>query len=178
MAATSFLWSPGRITGGAAGGSGPAEEVIARLEGLRRDGRLSRLRRVRLSCADGQKASTQAGQERSIITATAAGGPGGRVMNSFDRRNLGLLVEATPRVGAGGQVLLELQVQDTRPASEAAADANAPPGPMSLVHDTLKATLAVPAGRAVVASGYGEEGGPQRGRRFVVVVVRPAEAGR
>jgi type II secretory pathway component GspD/PulD (secretin) len=159
--------------------SGPADDVAARLEGLKQQGRLAGLRRVRVAAVEGQHAAVNSGEEVSVVMssqpAVGPGGRGGGFSANVTRRNVGTLVEVLPRVAPDGLVQLELKVEDSRATpTEGGADGGPPPGVITIT--TVKGTVSVRAGQAVIASGVGD-GGTTRRQTAIVVAVRPAKPG-
>jgi general secretion pathway protein D len=147
--------------------------MSARLDALRRQGRLGAARHIRLTALDGQKAALRLGEERSVVTGRGVGGRG-NVMSTVERRSVGTMVEVLPRVMADGQVKLELHVEDTRMAAQPAGAAEGTPELPSIV--SLMATVAVPSGRAVLAMGAGDEVKAGLPHTVIVVVARITEA--
>jgi hypothetical protein len=98
---------------------------------------------------------------------------------NVERRPVGALVEVLPRVGPDGLVQLDLHVEESRLAPPEAVPADVAPPVTAPVFTTLtvRAALAVPAGRAVLATGDAGGGAGRRGQTAIVVAVRLAEAG-
>jgi hypothetical protein len=96
---------------------GTGAEVAAVLEAAKKNGVIGR--RLVLDGIEGQAATKQTGEERSVVIATASGGGdargGGRPMTqSINRRTFGTLAEATPRVRPDGRIALDLKIEDSR----------------------------------------------------------------
>jgi Bacterial type II and III secretion system protein len=156
--------------------SGPAEGVLARLRELRQQGKLTGLRRVRLTATEGQRATAQFTEERPMLTGSSLG-PRGQSLRNLDRRNVGTLVEATPRI-AGDAVALGLRVEDSRVVPAEAPKSDEPPAPDGLALTSVQSSLTVPAGRAVLAAGLAEDGKPRRPPALIVVTARVVEPSR
>jgi type II secretory pathway component GspD/PulD (secretin) len=154
--------------------TGPADGLTARLDGLRRQGRLAAVRHFRLTTLEGQRATLNAAEERSIVTGRNVTATG-QVSTSVMRRNVGTLVDVLPWVAPNGQVRLELHAEDSRVAAPAAGPPEKAAEGLSLV--SVKTAVSVPAGRAVLASGAGDDAKPERAQTVVVVTARVIESG-
>jgi type II secretory pathway component GspD/PulD (secretin) len=167
---------------------GPADGMSARLDALRRQGRLADARHVRLTALEGQKASVNLGKERSLVTSRTTrggrggpgGGPGGGAVfapeiSTVERRSTGTLVEALPRVFADGQLKLDLHVEESRLVAPPAGAPEGTPETPSIVQ--LKAVISVASGRAVLASGVGDEVKAGLPHTVIVVIARIIEPG-
>lgn len=120
--------------------------------------------RFTLTTVEGQTVSTTTGGNRPLVTGVAAGA-GRPIQKSVTYQSVGTTVKVTPRLVAGGDVAVDLSVQDTR-VRGAEGDADVPPG---IDTNTLATRLLVPAGRAVAAQAVRAEG--KAGPTVAVVVV-------
>lgn len=171
--------------------SGTADDVAARLDALKQQGRLTGLRCIRLAATEGQRASVNSAAEVSIVTAVQrfgggrggavagdqgfAGGRGGPVPLNVERRNVGTLIEVLPRVAPDGIVQLDLKVEDSRVVTEVGAGDAAQAMPVLTV-TTVTGAVSVRVGQAAVATGLTESGTTRR-QTAVIVTVRPSEPG-
>ncbi|MFO0810700.1 MAG: secretin N-terminal domain-containing protein [Gemmataceae bacterium] len=149
--------------------TGPAAEVMAKLEGMKHKGTIAGLRRVRVDGTEGVAAVKQAGEERSVVMGSSVTARG-LVSNSVDRRRLGTLVDVVPRVAPDGRIALELKIDDARLMPTEAPDT---PGVMTT--ESFKGTVSVTPGQAAVVSAASEDGKARRQTIFVVFarVVEP-----
>lgn len=93
--------------------SGPMDQVPARVEAFKKMGQISYFRRIQLTASEGQQASVSIGEMRPSVagvTMTATG----HASRSVTYRPTGTNVKVTARVASDGQVLLDLNVEDTR----------------------------------------------------------------
>jgi type II secretory pathway component GspD/PulD (secretin) len=158
--------------------TGPADGLGAKLEGLKRQGRLGALQDVRLTAMEGHRATVQSREQRALVRAAAAGGRGDFARQSIEMRNLGTVVDVVPFLTTDGAVRLDLRIEESRLSSERPGGQDGAPIPAAEpVGVTLTTSLVVPAGRAVLASGLGDDSSPGRPRVAVVVTARVAESG-
>jgi type II secretory pathway component GspD/PulD (secretin) len=157
--------------------SGPADDVAARLDALKQQGRLTALRRIRLAATERQRASVNSGEEVAIVTPAQVfgGGRGGPVAANINRRNVGTLVELLPRAAPDGIVLLDLKVEDSRVVPDGGGGDGGQSMPV-LTLTTVKGTVSIRAGQAAIATGWSENGTTRR-QTAVIVSVRLVEQG-
>jgi type II secretory pathway component GspD/PulD (secretin) len=157
--------------------SGPADDVTARLEAMKQQGRLTGLRRFRVAATEGQRATVNAKEDVPVVTASQRL-PGGRFggagfTTNVECRNVGTLVEVLPRVDREGVVQLDLRVEDSHVAPTEVGPDGAP-APAVLTNATAKQTVSARAGQAVVATGL-RDGGTTPRHTIIVVAVRSDE---
>lgn len=160
--------------------TGPADEVLSKLDALRRRGALGRMRTVRLTAVEGQLASTQSGEMKPIVDSmviTARGLP----HRSISYRTVGMNVQVKGRVGAEGAVALDLDLQDARlnVAPDAPVlgkdESGAAIRAKEIVTSQLKTRLNVRPGQAVLAEGVQTKAPSGAAQTFVIVTARVVE---
>lgn len=161
--------------------NGPIEDVLAKVQDLQRKGWISGLKRVRLTALDNQQASVQVGETKPMVTGSTVS-RGGLASNTVTFRDMGTLVNVVPKITPDGSVQLRLTVEESRPRSAennlplgSAERGGAPLSPPQLVTTSLRTTLTVPGGRAIVASGIATEGKAENGQTLVIVTARLIE---
>jgi type II secretory pathway component GspD/PulD (secretin) len=157
--------------------NGPANEVRAKVEDLRRKGRIGELKRLELTTAENQSARAFLGQSTPTvlgINVTARG----RVSRNITYSPLGVDARVTPRVGPDNVVALELRVDDSRSRVDLDSpvlgeDENkAPVRAVTLVKAAAEGKVSVPSGRAVVVQGVKSTGKGGQTQTLVIVTAR------
>src|SRR5438093_194499 len=82
----------------------------AKVQELRRDGRLGDVRHVRLTAVEHQSASVLVGENKPFVSGIV--NKGGQVRRSIHYRNVGTQVRVTARVADAKSVFLDLEVED------------------------------------------------------------------
>ncbi len=145
--------------------AGTGAEVATALEGLKKGG--VTVRRIALDGVEGQPATKQTGEDRALVVGTTAAADGrfGRgAPQSYSRRNLGTLVEMTPRVRPDGRIALDLRIEDSRLAPADGSD-----GGPTVTTESFKGSLAVAPNQAQVVSSSDDARGKGQRTAFVVV---------
>ena len=93
--------------------SGPIDEVLARVEALKKTGQISYFRRIQLSSAENQTASVSISELKPMVTGLTSSSTG-HLSRNISYANTGTSVKVTARVAADGQVVMDLNVDDTR----------------------------------------------------------------
>lgn len=112
------------VTAAAMEGDGDDQAVVAHIRELEKQGKLSRVTRIRLTTLSEQVALAQFGERAPLATGRASfsgrggggpggGFPGGEGSTSYTYQNIGTMVEFIPRVD-GGQVVMECKVEQSR----------------------------------------------------------------
>ncbi len=138
--------------------NGSADDVRAKVEELRRNGRIGELKRLELTAVENQPAHAFVGQNTPItlgihVTAT------GLVSRNITYSPLGADVQFTPRVGPDNLVTLDLKVGDSYPyvgpdSPVLGYDENkAPVRAVAVVQAKGEAKVSVPSGQAVLVRG-------------------------
>jgi hypothetical protein len=175
---------------------GNAGEVRAKLRDLQQKGVVTSVKMIELSSLAGQSARTQVSENRPYVTgvtvtgggrggagglrgnrgggepgdnAPAGGGFGGMASRSIAYRNVGTSVQVTPELGADGQVLLDLHVDDStmRPPT-GADDKSGSPGAEFLLF-TLESRLKLRPGQVVLAEGTKADSKTSKAETIVLV---------
>jgi hypothetical protein len=108
--------------------SGNVRDVRAKVRELQQKGIIS-VKTAELTVMAGQSARTQVAENKPFVTGVTGGFGGGRggfggggagggatpTMRSISYRNVGSSVQVTPVIGADGQMLLDLDVEDSAP---------------------------------------------------------------
>jgi type II secretory pathway component GspD/PulD (secretin) len=130
---------------------GNGAEVAAALEGRKKVD--VTVRHVVLDGIEGQPATKQTGEDRAFVVGTTAGadGRGRPATPSFQRRNLGTLVEATPRVLPDGRIALDLKIEDSRMVQPDGQE-----GQPMFTTESFKGSIAVTPNQAQVVSSSDE----------------------
>jgi type II secretory pathway component GspD/PulD (secretin) len=162
--------------------SGPAKEVVEKLEARRGDGSIASLKRIQLTAVENQIASVTLGETKPIVSAVTVTGTG-RVAKSIMYRNTGTKAQITVRVAPENAVVLELDINDTR--------LHIPEGGIELGKDAggesiraveiasaiLKSKLTVRSEHALVAQGVKTESKSSQAQTLIVVTARILDAG-
>jgi type II secretory pathway component GspD/PulD (secretin) len=161
--------------------TGPADKARERLAALKAKGKVTSFKSVRLLGLENQKAAAVESVNAPSVVGFS-GGRGGLGSRSVTYRSLGTSVTVTPRVSAGGAVVLDLQVESSRRSARDGAvlddsDKNAVVRAPAFVTSTLNAKLEVPAGQAVLARGDESAEGDRASQTLVVVTARVVGAG-
>jgi type II secretory pathway component GspD/PulD (secretin) len=162
--------------------AGLNKDVQDRLEAMKKDGRLSALKRIELTAVENQPAKVLLGETKPIVTSATVTGTG-RVARSFTYRNTGTQAEVTASVGADKTVALDLKVEDSRlhVADDAPAfgkdEDGTPIRATEVVLSTLKTKLSIPSGQAVAAEGVKTDSKSGQGQILIVVSARVLEPG-
>jgi general secretion pathway protein D len=108
-----------------------------------------------LMVLDNQPARLQVGDEVPIATQSAVSvtDPDAPVVNSVDYRDTGVVLEVTPRVNAGGLVVLEISQEVSDVVETTTSDINSP----TIQQRQIQSTVAVQSGETVVLGGLIED---------------------
>jgi hypothetical protein len=93
--------------------TGNADDALAKLRNLQAKGLIGGLKCFRLTAAENQPGALMLGENRPMTTGVA-GGVGGRISRSITYRNVGTSVRATPRLGEGNKIVLDLHIDEAR----------------------------------------------------------------
>lgn len=160
------------------------KETLARLRQLEKDGKANVVMRMRFTTLENLLAMVQHGESLSVPSGFVVT-PGRTRQTSYTRDSSGTMVTAVPRIEEGGQILVELSVEQSRypqlskpvaenesQAGNAGADDLAPPTKQTL---TAKTTLRIPDGETVIAHLMEGTAGEGRVVRAVLVKASAAE---
>jgi type II secretory pathway component GspD/PulD (secretin) len=162
--------------------AGLSKDVQDKLEAMKKDGRLSNLKRIELTAVENQPAKVQVGESKPTVAAVTVTGTG-RVARSIVYRNTGTQAEVTAKVGAENTVSLDLSIQDSRlhvadDAPVIGKDEDGTPVRVTeVVLSTLKTRLSIPSGQAVAAEGVKTDSKAGPTQILVVVSARVLEPG-
>jgi type II secretory pathway component GspD/PulD (secretin) len=143
--------------------AGSAREVLARVQDLQRRGTLASVKRVELVAQDRQLAKAHMGENRPYVVGVskkgiaAAGGFGGpagfpQTSTSYNYRQIGTLVQARPEIGTDSAVMVDLKVEDSRPATST-DDKESGPTPAEFASVTVETRLNVRPGQVAFVQG-------------------------
>ncbi len=129
-----------------------AGAVRAVLNALADDSRLNVISSPSLMVLNNQTASIDVGDEVPITTQQQQSTVGGAspVVNNIEYRNTGVLLSVTPRVNAGGLVVMEVAQEVSNVAGESTGDANLTP---TISKRSITTAVAVQSGQTVVLGG-------------------------
>jgi type II secretory pathway component GspD/PulD (secretin) len=157
--------------------SGPAEQVLDRVELLHKKGQLESLKRIQLTALENQVASVHVGDSKPVVmgvTRTATG----LVARNITYRNVGAVVRLTPRLTAENQVQLDLTVEDARvaypeDAAQIGQDENGKPlRAADFITARLDTKVDVTPGQAVAAKGVQTTSKSGQAQTLVIVTAR------
>jgi type II secretory pathway component GspD/PulD (secretin) len=154
--------------------NGNADDALAKLRNLQARGVIGGLKRFRLTAAENQTAALLLGENRPS-TMGVAGGLRGKTARSILYRNIGTSIRATPRLGEGNKIVLQLHLDDARlrtPEDGIAlgmGDNAEPVRATEILMDTVDGQVTLTSGEAVVMSGVRTLS--QSGQRQTLVLV-------
>jgi type II secretory pathway component GspD/PulD (secretin) len=157
--------------------SGPAEQVLDRVELLLKKGQLESLKRIQLTALENQQASVHVGDSKPVVMGTTRTGTG-LVARSIVYRNVGAVVRLTPRLTAEKLVHLDLTVEDARVAypedgAEVGQDENGKPvRAADFITARLDTRVDVPPGQALAAKGVQTTSKSGQAQTLVIVTAR------
>jgi type II secretory pathway component GspD/PulD (secretin) len=93
--------------------SGPIDQVMARVEALKKTGQIGYFRRIQLSASENQQASVSVGEVRPSVSGLNMIASG-QVSRNITYHPTGTNVRVTARVTADGHVLMDLNVEENR----------------------------------------------------------------
>jgi hypothetical protein len=171
----------------------PNDAVVDRIRESEKQGKLSRVTRLRLTTLSEQQAMAQYGERAPVSTGRASfpsgrefpgGGRGsGNFAESFTYHNVGTIAQITPRVD-GNKVILECSVEQSRLVSKAPIarpDADAPGGsedrqpaassfqPESIETITARSTIQMKSGETVLLTSRQQQSGGEGLRTYILV---------
>lgn len=165
--------------------------VIARIQELEKQGKLSRVTRLRLTTVNEQAAMAQFGERAAIATGRnifggrGAGGPGGggEGSTSFTYQHVGTMAEFTPKV-SGGQIAIDCKVEQSRLVPRKPALGATPPGdrqeagvqPDSIETITARSIVQVKSGDTVLLTSRQQSSGDATTHTYILVTAKIAEA--
>jgi hypothetical protein len=169
----------------------PADAVVSRIRESEKQGKLSRVTRLRLTTLSEQQAMAQFGERAPVATGRSsfsggggrefAGGGrgGGNVTESFAYHNVGTIVQITPRAD-GDKVIMECNVEQSRlvpkagPRPTAPGGTDAPPPAASFVPEsietiTARSTVQMKSGQTVLLTSRQQQSGEEGLRTYILV---------
>jgi Bacterial type II and III secretion system protein len=160
--------------------SGPMGDVQARVEALKKTGQISYFRRIQLSTAENQTASVSIGEMRPVVAGLNTSATG-HLSRSISYVNTGTNVKVTARVTTDGQVLMDLNLDDTRghvPEDGVAIGTDEKGQPIRAeerIMAKLTTTLSVASGRAKAAQVVTTSSKSGQAQTLVIVGARIVE---
>lgn len=172
----------------------PADAVLERIRESEKQGKLSRVTRLRLTTLSDQQAMAQYGERAPVSTGrtsfTGGGGrdfPGGgrgsgNITESFTYHNVGTIVQITPRV-EGNKVIMDCSVEQSRLVAKAGAPrptgarvpADAAPSapepfhPESIETITVKSTVQMKSSQTLLLTSRQQHSGDENLRTYILV---------
>ncbi len=147
--------------------SGPAADILARLDEMSKTSRTGSVQRFRLSTVEGKAVVTITGGNKPIVSSLV--GRAGIATKSISYQPVGVTVKATPHVESDGGVSIDLDVKDTRIRQGETGAAGGGDEPVELLNGTLTSRVRIPTGRAVAAQAIRTEG--KAGGTIALVIV-------
>jgi type II secretory pathway component GspD/PulD (secretin) len=160
--------------------SGPAAEVVTKLEALRSKGLIGSLKRIQLTTVEGQAALSRVGESKPVVTGITATGTG-KVSRMITYRNTGTEARVTPRVSPDKVITLDLVVEDARlyvpeDGITLGNDENGRPIiATEFLTSTLNTKLSLSSGQAVAAEGVKTTAKSGQSQTLIVVTARVVE---
>ncbi|GMQ76357.1 MAG: type II secretion system secretin GspD [Gammaproteobacteria bacterium] len=129
-----------------------AGAVRAVLNALAEDSRLNVISSPSLMVLNNQTASIDVGDEVPIVTQQQQSvvGTSSPIVNNIEYRNTGVLLSVTPRVNAGGMVIMDVEQEVSQVASETTDTTNLTP---TISKRSISTSVAVQSGQTVVLGG-------------------------
>jgi len=160
--------------------SGPLEQVASRLEALSKQGKLTRLRQLRLETLEEHIGTLQAAREALAVASAGSLTRDGFGSPAFRTHVVGTVVSATPGINEAGQISLDLDVQDSQLYTpEDAVEFGIGPEGLVIAQAAnitqMATTLTVPIGEAVPVQGLEADARNHSPEVRIVVAVRFAE---
>jgi type II secretory pathway component GspD/PulD (secretin) len=159
--------------------TGPIEQVTSRLEALGKEKRIADFKQLRVETLENRQGQTQAGEEKKLVNGFVIQGTAGVAVPTMTPRQIGAILQVTPRVIDGNKVLLELVFRNDRLGApeDGIHLANGIDGPIiasEVVTANVIATPVVPVGQAVVVSRVQVDGKAKRTQTWIIVAARIA----
>jgi hypothetical protein len=147
---------------------GPAEKVREKLDELNREGKIQRLKRFRILALENQTTQSQDNEDKPATPPPPpAAFPQAPINRPSVLPRVGTVIQCTSRVTAERGVTMELTIHDfPRPEPLAAGDRN----PQDAISYNFLGTLAIPTGKAVVASVIERNPSPPRQSQTLFIV--------
>jgi type II secretory pathway component GspD/PulD (secretin) len=160
--------------------TGSSDEVLAKIEALRKKGLIGGYKQLQLAAVENQRAAVLVGDMKPFVTAVTVTARG-TTSRAISYRNVGTSVQVTARVGAGKKVELELDVSDAR--SHVPEDgivlgkdeAGQPVRATEFITAKLMAKLSVTSGQALAAKGVKTTSKSGQAQTLVIVTARVVE---
>jgi type II secretory pathway component GspD/PulD (secretin) len=148
------------------------EVAVSEVLKLQADGDAAVLKRIQLTSLEGKSTTVQVGETQAMVAGQSFG-PGGRQQRSYQMENVGTIVEAAPRIGQDGRILVDLSFEMSRLAAAKPDDENpeeiAPP---ARVTATLKSSFALPNERTVTVTDFTSSAAPESARMIMLMSAR------
>lgn len=169
----------------------PSDAVVDRIRESEKQGKLSRVTRLRLTTLSEQQAMAQYGERAPVATGRASfasairggdrpGPGGGEMATSFTYQNVGTMVQVTPRVD-GNKVVMQCSVEQSRLVPKAGPRPAAPGGPdpspapvssfqpESVETITAQSTVQMKSGQTVLLTSRQQHSGDTGQRTYILV---------
>ena len=160
-----------------------ADAAVARVRDAEKQGKLSRVTRLRLTTLSDQQAMAQFGERAAVPTGRASfpgGRGGGEMATSFTYQNVGTIAQITPRI-EGNKVIMECNVEQSRlvpkgggprPTAPGGSDAPQPAAafqPESIETITAKSVVQMKSGQTILLSSRQQHSGNEGLRTYILV---------
>jgi hypothetical protein len=160
--------------------TGNAEDALAKLQNLQAKGLIGGLKRFRLTAAENRPGSVKERVSKPYVTSVVQAG-NGRVTRTISYRDVGTTVDATPQVGDGQKIVLELHFTDSRrhvPEDGAVLGKDENGQPIRATHfinAKFDGKVTVRSGEAAVAHGVTTQSKSGLHQTLVLVIARIVE---
>jgi type II secretory pathway component HofQ len=160
--------------------TGPMNQVLAKIETLKKTGRIGYLRRIQLAVTEGQQALVNIGETKPSVSGVNFTGTG-RASRSVSYVKTGTMVKITPRVTPDKRVMIDLNLEDSgmrvpENGVSLGTDENKQPIPAAeMTTAKLDSKLSVRSGQALAAQVVQTETKAGQEQLFVIVAARIVE---
>lgn len=160
--------------------TGPTAEVLAKVDALKKTGRVSYFRSIHLAAAAGHPASVIIGETKPWVTGTNFSAAG-HVSRNIAYRSTGTTAKITARLAATERVLLDVSIEDSRlrvpeDGVSVGTDEKGQPIPASeMTQAKLDTKLSIRSGQAVAVQAVETDTRGGQEQTFVIVAARLIE---
>jgi type II secretory pathway component GspD/PulD (secretin) len=154
--------------------TGAARDVTARLDALRKSGKVSAVKRVEMTALENQQSRVIVGESKPFVVGTNRTGTG-ITTSTVTYRNLGLNVKVTPRLSQEGVLTIELDADEARAVQAEDGpvlgqdEKGQPIRATTFTNNQVNSRLIVPNEQMVVAKSIKTTGKAGEGRTLVLV---------
>jgi hypothetical protein len=159
--------------------TGPAADVLAKLDARQRNGQIGTVRRVQWTLVEGRRSTVYIGENKPYVTGLVTTATG-RTSRTVARQLVGTQALATARVLADKQIEIDLNLTDSRMVPNLSVvlgkdDLGAPVHAAEFVLARFESKLTVPSGRAIAAQGVKTTSKSNKEQTLVIVTARTVD---